>query len=134
MSGRVVHFEMRVDDPERAIAFYSTVFGWQITKWDSPLMEYWMVMTGAPGSKEAGINGGMMRREHRAPRHTAYGQNAFICTVEVPNFDETAQKILQQGGAVLTPKFALPGMGWQGDFVDCEGNQVGVHQKDPKAA
>ena len=29
---RVVHFEMGVDDPERAVAFYETVFGWKTNK------------------------------------------------------------------------------------------------------
>jgi hypothetical protein len=30
---RVVHFEIYADNPERAIRFYETVFGWQVHKW-----------------------------------------------------------------------------------------------------
>ena len=33
---RVIHFEMGVDEPERAVAFHETVFGWKTNKWDGP--------------------------------------------------------------------------------------------------
>ncbi|MGI5916342.1 MAG: VOC family protein [Anaerolineae bacterium] len=35
--GRVIHFELNADDPERAARFYQDVFGWTIEKWDGPL-------------------------------------------------------------------------------------------------
>ena len=31
---RVVHIEIHDKQPERAIAFYRKVFGWQFTPWD----------------------------------------------------------------------------------------------------
>jgi len=34
---RVIHFDLPADDPERAIRFYETVFGWQIRKWEGPM-------------------------------------------------------------------------------------------------
>jgi hypothetical protein len=30
--GRVAHFEIHADDPQRAVKFYSDVFGWTIEK------------------------------------------------------------------------------------------------------
>ena len=33
---RVVHFEIHADQPDRAIAFYSGLFGWKFDKWESP--------------------------------------------------------------------------------------------------
>jgi len=51
---RVVHFEIHADDPERAAAFYRSVFGWEIRKWDGPF-DYWLVMTGP--REEMGIDG-----------------------------------------------------------------------------
>ena len=36
---RVIHFEMAVDDPDRAIAFYKDVFGWQTNR--SPKATAW---------------------------------------------------------------------------------------------
>jgi len=60
---RVVHFEIHADQPERAIAFYSGLFGWAFDKWSGP-MPYWLITTG-PDS-ERGINGGLTVR--RGPR------------------------------------------------------------------
>ena len=37
------------------------------------------------------------------------------------------------GATVAVEKQALPGMAWQGYFVDTEGNVFGVHQPDPEA-
>lgn len=33
MSNRVVHFEIQADDPERAVGFYTDIFGWEMIKW-----------------------------------------------------------------------------------------------------
>ena len=57
---RVVHFEICADDPERAVNFYQSTFGWKIRKWDGP-QEYWVIITG--NDDEPGINGGMVHRE-----------------------------------------------------------------------
>lgn len=129
---RVIHFDIQVDEPERAIKFYQDVFGWTIEKWDSPVMEYWMVMTAPQGSTEAGISGGLMRRSVPGSA-VGVGANAFVCTVMVENFDETAKKIEVAGGKVAQPKFALPKMAWQGYFLDTENNVFGVHQADENA-
>ncbi|HEX2787098.1 MAG TPA: VOC family protein [Ignavibacteria bacterium] len=32
--GRVVHFEIHVDDVNRASKFYSDIFGWEFNKWE----------------------------------------------------------------------------------------------------
>lgn len=129
---RVVHFEIQAEDPQRAAKFYTDVFGWQIEKWDSPDMEYWMVMTAEKNSKEPGINGGLLRRPAKTPPHEC-GTNAFVCTMQVENFDATAEKIISAGGIVAMPKFAIAKMAWQGYFIDTEGNTFGVHQQDENA-
>ena len=58
---RPVHFEIQAQDPERAIKFYTEVFGWKIDKWPGLDWEYWVVMTADKDSKEPGINGGLLR-------------------------------------------------------------------------
>ena len=129
---RVIHFEIQAENPERAAKFYKKIFGWNIEKWQSPVMEYWMVMTAEKNSKEPGINGGLLRRPAKTPPHEC-GTNAFVCTVGVENFDETAKKILAAGGIVAMPKFAIPKMAWQGYFLDTEGNTFGVHEPNENA-
>ena len=60
--GRVTHFEINAEDPERAIKFYRDALGWTIEKWGGPI-EYWLVMTG--DEKTPGIDGAIMRGEKR---------------------------------------------------------------------
>lgn len=127
---RIVHFEIQANDPERAAKFYREIFGWEITKFDSPEMEYWLVMTAEKDSKELGINGGLLRRNATVE---GKGVNAFVCTAQVDNIDETAKKIIAAGGTEAMPKFAIMGMAWQAYYLDTEGNMFGVHQPDPDA-
>jgi len=56
---RVVHFEIPVDDPERAGKFYANAFGWQIGSWGGPA-DYWICSTGAQDAP--GIDGALTRR------------------------------------------------------------------------
>jgi predicted enzyme related to lactoylglutathione lyase len=56
-----------------------------------------------------------------------------VLTVGCQDFDDTAAQILQAGGTVALAKHALPGMAWQGYFLDTEGNVFGVHQPDVDA-
>jgi predicted enzyme related to lactoylglutathione lyase len=117
---RVIHFELPADEPERAVAFYREVFGWQINKWEGP-MDYWLVMTGegAPG-----IDGGIMRREN---------VTNTVNTIGVPSVDEFSQKIVAAGGKVVVPKMAIPGVGYHAYCADTEGNLFGIMQDDPAA-
>lgn len=126
MPNRVGHFEIQVDDMERAVKFYTEIFGWEIKKWDSPAMEYWMVMTGKQ-DEAGGINGGMLKRPCPAPAPES-GTNAYVCTIVVDDFDAMAAKILERGGKEAMPKFAIGDMAWQGYFLDTEGNTFGLHQ------
>ncbi len=57
---RIVHFDISADDPERAVKFYTDVFGWSVQKWDGP-MDYWLVTTGP--KDEPGIDGGIAKRK-----------------------------------------------------------------------
>jgi predicted enzyme related to lactoylglutathione lyase len=126
---RVIHFEIQAEKPERAIAFYSTLFGWQFNSWNGP-MPYWLIVTG-PDS-ERGINGGLLPRQGNRP---AAGQsvNAYACTVDVEQLDATLAKATELGGTVVMPKAALPGIGWFAYLADTEGNIFGVLQSDMAA-
>ncbi len=132
MSNRVVHFEIQADEIERAAQFYRDVFGWKIEKYPGVDFEYWFVLTADIKSTEPGISGGLLKRPTKTPPQEC-GANAFVCTVQVDNFEETAKKIEEAGGKVAMPKFALKGMAWQGYFLDTEGNTFGIHQPDPFA-
>lgn len=128
---RVVHFEIQADDIERAKKFYGDVFDWEFPKWmEDPV--YWGIVTAPMGSASHGIDGGLLQRPAKTPG-AEQGTNAFVCTVLVRNFDETARKIEKAGGKVALPKMAIKGMAWQGYFLDTEGNTFGIHERDENA-
>ena len=126
---RVVHFEIHADDPDRAVAFYSGLFGWRLDKWDGPV-DYWLVTTGP--DTDRGINGGLVRR--RGPRPSD-GQpvNSYVCTVEVPDLDDRLVLAANLGAESAVPKMPIPGVGWLAYVKDPEGNILGLMQPDPSA-
>ena len=127
--GRVVHFEIHAEQPERAIAFYERVFGWTMAPWGPP-GAYWLVTTGP--TSIPGINGGLLPRHGAAPTDGA-AVNAYVCTVAVDSVDATVLTALAAGGTLALPKMAIPGVGWLAYVKDTEGNIVGAMQTDPTA-
>ena len=120
-----IYFEIQADDTKRAIDFYSQVFGWKFSLVPGLPIPYWTIETG-------GSRGGLLQRPAKTPPPQS-GTNAFVCSLEVENFDATAQTIQELGGIVALPKFAVPNTCWQGYFVDPEGNTFGIFQVDPNA-
>ncbi|MFL5327518.1 MAG: VOC family protein [Gemmataceae bacterium] len=126
---RVVHFEIHADDPQRAIRFYTELFGWKFQSWGGP-MEYWLITTG--DASAPGINGGLVRRRGPAPADDA-PCNSYPCTVDVGNVDELFTKATQLGGKVAVPKMPIPGVGWLAYCKDTENNVFGMMVNDPSA-
>jgi uncharacterized protein len=119
---RVVHFELPADNPERAVDFYRTVFGWQIQKWEGP-QDYWLISTGA--DTKPGINGGLLRRPH---------PGAVTCnTIDVASVDEAVANVTKHGGKNVVPKMPVPGIGYLAYCTDTEGNVFGLMQRDQNA-
>jgi predicted enzyme related to lactoylglutathione lyase len=118
---RVIHFEIPMNDPDRAVAFYQKVFGWKIEKWAGP-MEYWMVKTG--DEKEPGINGGMMKRGN---------VQTTTNTLGVESVDASVATVTKAGGKLIMPKTPIPGVGYFAYCEDTEGNLFGLMQADANA-
>ena len=124
---RVIHFESHAGNPERAIAFYKQVLGWEFSKWPGP-QDYWLITTG-PGS-QPGINGGLFPRQGGIDGSAVI---AYVCTVDVASVDDHAKVVETHGGVIVVPKTAIPGVGWLVYAKDTEGNIFGAMQEDPKA-
>ena len=116
---RVVHFDIPVDDPDRACKFYREVFGWKIDKWEGGTMDYWLASTGEGGP---GINGGLARRGEM--------YQGTVNTIDVPSIDDAIASIEQHGGKLAGPKTQIPGVGQLATCVDTEGNLFGILQFD----
>ncbi|HEX2569232.1 MAG TPA: VOC family protein [Polyangia bacterium] len=125
---RPIHFEIHAQDPERAIRFYTDLFGWQFQRWGTN--DYWIIVTGPDG--QPGINGGLVLRRGDAPGEMQ-AINAFVCTIEVPQLDETLGRMGALGGRMALPKMPVPGVGWLAYIKDTEGNILGLMQPDKDA-
>jgi uncharacterized protein len=123
--GRPVHFEIHADDPERAVAFYTGVFGWTVNRWgDQP---YWLLKTGDEG--ELGIDGAILPRQGERP---AIGAAIVGCvnTVSVADLDNALEKVKALGGDLALDKMTIPGVGTVAYVHDTEANVVGILQPE----
>jgi len=121
----IAYFEIQASKPEKLVEFYRAVFDWKFTKEEKMQIEYYRIETD-------GMYGGLLKRPAKTPP-MEYGTNAFTCSVQVDDFDLTANKIQSQGGQVALPKFAVPGKCWQGYFIDTDNNVFGIFQADKNA-
>lgn len=122
----VAYFEIQSSNPARDIKFYQSVFGWKFSKEDTIPIEYYRIET-------TGAHGGLLQRPAPVPPQGT-GTNAFVCSMEVENFDKTSEIILGNGGTIALEKFAVPGRCWQGYFLDPDNNTFGIFEVNPNAA
>jgi uncharacterized protein len=121
MPNPIVHFEIPADDVARAQTFYQNVFGWKIKQMPIPPggPEYYGVTTRKEG--EAGINGGLMKRNMPGQPFANY--------VAVKSIDDFLSKVTANGGSVILPRQEIaPGMGSIAVFKDTEENMMGLYQ------
>jgi uncharacterized protein len=123
MANSPTHFEIPADDVARAKAFYEKSFGWKIKQYPMPPgQEYWAVTTTKKG--EAGINGGLMKRNMPGQPFTNY--------ISVKSIDTAVQTVQTNGASIVMAKQEIPGgMGWIAVFKDPENNFIGLHQAGP---
>lgn len=113
---KVVHFEIPVDESERAAAFYRDAFGWEVAGYgDQP---YWLVTAGP--ADEPGADGALIARGelHASP----------VIVVGVDDLDAALARAEQAGGRVVQGRSEIPGVGWSAYIIDTEGNTIGVFQ------
>ena len=123
---RVIHFEIVAEKPERAMKFYKEVFGWEFNKWNGP-QDYWLVKTGE--DNQPGINGGLTPKMNQGNDTSSRVTN----TIDVSSVDDFSKKISTQGGKVVQPKMAIPGIRYLAICEDTEGISFGIIQSDRNA-
>jgi uncharacterized protein len=122
MSGRVVHFELPVDDQDRAKAFYTGAFGWNLA--DVPGLSYTLATTTPSADRgptdPGAINGGMAGRGGPI--------TAPLITIEVTDIDDALGTVERLGGKTVQGRAPVGDMGFTAYFADTEGNVVGLWQ------
>ncbi|MBM4174422.1 MAG: VOC family protein [Ignavibacteria bacterium] len=117
----VVYFEIPVTDMNRAIAFYSSVFGFSFAKEviDHNDMAFFPFEDGARG-----ITGALAMGEIYVP--TVQGILIYFGTDDI---DAILHKAVEAGGEILYPKTSNGELGHVAEFKDSEGNRIALHQK-----
>ena len=117
---RPTHFEIPVDDPDRAEKFYADVFGWKFDRFPGAPQYYGLATTG----QGAGIDGALMQRTP---------DSAVTLTMEVASIEDAVARVKASGGSVVQPTPGI-GVGWFANCKDTEGNVIGVFVNDPSAS
>lgn len=115
---KALRFSLYVDDPDRAIKFYSEALGWKMTK--SPMGDLHWWITAGPDEEE-GLDGDLEQR---------VDNRATVLHFRIPSYKDTLEKITKNGGKILSEE-PMGEMGNHAFCEDTEGNVFGVMWEKP---
>ena len=115
MPGKLVHFELPVQDVDRAKRFWSGVFGWEFGDSAMPDFQYFMVRTG----EDQG--GAIFPADEPATNPIVY--------FDTDDIDASIAKVKELGGTA-EDKTPIPHVGWFTRCVDTEGINFSLFQSD----
>ena len=132
MPGELVHFDIPVDEVDKAVEFYKNVMGWTFEKYGGEggregmgEMEYWLISPGSDNKDAVGGGIGKKQMPEQGP------MNYYNAEGGLEAFNK---RVSDKGGKVTMEKMPVPGMGYFSVCVDPEGNAFGgwVDDKDAK--
>ena len=112
----ICHFNIPVDDIERARTFYTNLFGWGIERLPGP-MDYYEIKTFTPDG-EPTLGGGMAKRDDP--------HEGIVNYIDVSSVDNYCAKVTELGGKIVVPKMPVPGFGFLAVCLDTENNVFGL--------
>ena len=118
-SNPVVYFEIPVNDMNRAIKFYTTVFNFDLNKEiiDKNEMALFPFV-----DENSGISGALAKGEIYKPT-----KDGVVIYFKTENIEQTLQLATSNGGQILYPK-TDNGIGLVAEFEDTEGNRIALYQ------
>jgi uncharacterized protein len=120
-SNAIGWFDIYVDDMDRAVAFYESVFRNKLEKIVDPTGE--MQMMGFPANMKAyGASGALVKSEHSRP---GIGGTMVYFSVEDCSVEET--RVISAQGQIVRSKFSIGEFGWVTLCIDTEGNLFGLN-------
>ena len=122
MANPFVHVELNTPDPEKAKAFYSKLFQWELEEVPNPAVptgSYTMVKVGA------GTGGGIMQQIPGGP-------SGWLAYVEVEDIHAATQKAKSLGGKIMKDVTEVMGMGWFSFIQDPTGAVLGLWKSQSK--
>jgi uncharacterized protein len=115
------HVELQTTDPDKAKAFYTDLFQWQMSDMDMGPGGTYTVF-----KPEAGPGGGLMK--HPVPG----APSQWMPYVGVENIKTATDKARDLGATILTNIHEVPDMGWLTVFADPTGAIIGLWQEKHK--
>ncbi|GAA5222165.1 VOC family protein [Membranihabitans marinus] len=119
MSNPVVWFEIATTNLERAKNFYTAVFKRNLQYMEMPDTQMYMF---EGDEKETGAMGALVHAKECKPSSEG--------TVIYFNSDDVSVEIARvkaAGGQVIFPKMSIGEFGFIAQFIDTEGNTIGLH-------
>jgi predicted enzyme related to lactoylglutathione lyase len=116
MANPFVHVELNTPDPEKAKAFYSKLFQWQLEEVPNPAASdgtYTIIKVGT------GTGGGIMKQVLGGPL-------GWLAYVAVDDIHTATQKAEALGGRVMKDVTEVPDMGWLSFIQDPTGAVLGL--------
>ena len=117
--GEINHIEFPADDPERAMAFYTAVAGWEFSAMDG-MPDYWVFRTAegyGGGIGKRGVSVGKVVRDY----------------ITVDSIEDALAAAERTGGSIKEPKSEIQGLGWFAVVTDPEGSEVGLYEASTPA-
>jgi len=121
------YFDLTVSDVGQARAFFEATLGWRFQKFDMPY-EYYRIQAGP--ESEPGIDGGIGSVKD-AP--VSQGRPMTQVTVPVVNLSEVLACVVANGGSIVEPRIAIPGIGWYATCAEPGGLKFGLIEADGAA-
>jgi len=116
MANPFVHVELNTPDPQKAKAFYSKLFQWQLEDVPNPEVptgNYTVVKV------RDGTGGGIMKQVPGGPA-------GWLAYVAVDDIHAATQKAKSLGGKIMKDVTEVPGMGWFSFIQDPTGSILGL--------
>ncbi|MBL8396712.1 MAG: VOC family protein [Candidatus Accumulibacter sp.] len=122
-SNPVGWFEIYVSDMDRALAFYTAVFGRPLTKLSGVAANREIYLfEGREGAK--GISGALVKHPMTCP-----GKGGALVYFSCHDVAEEAQRALEAGGLIARKKSPIGEYGFVALVEDTEGNLIGLHSQ-----
>ena len=119
-------FEMFADVPERAIAFYTSLFSWSFERAGTSSESWSISLTAGSG----GSTGRLLKRQEILVGNVKFQSyiNGCVLRLHVTNIETTLGQAARLGGIVRSGRTGTPGFEQLAYLMDTEGNMVCVVQ------
>ena len=122
MANPFVHVELNTPDPQKAKAFYSKLFQWQLDDMPNPAVpnsSYTIIKVGT------GTGGGIMKQIPGGP-------SGWLAYVEVDDIHAATKKAVSLGAKLMKDVTEVTGMGWFSFIQDPTGAVLGLWKTKSK--